>query len=495
MGALIAVTAGFASGVGLRSLFFISHWELAFLGVLALICSGAYVANRHPRYLLIGIAGMAGIVGVLRFELFHTEPPLTFIKDLHHRVAYDGVVVSEPRLSDSTERVPIRVSKDSESTVVLATIPRTQRVSPGDRVFVSGVLVLPEPFLTEQGRVFAYDEYLEGQGISFRIPYAYLSLNERAPGWQLSTLLSKTKRLFLDGLEAVLPEPYASLAAGMVIGGKSGLGKELESDFMESGLIQIVVLSGYNVTIIATWVLAGVGWLTRSRRWGSVVAALVLTLFVGCAGWGAPALRALLMALIALYARASSRTYVAGRALLVVTLGMLIENPLLIHDPGFVLSVLATMGVVWLTPLLEGRLRVVPAPVREALATTLGAQIAVTPYLAYSIGAVSLVGVVANVLAFPLVPLAMFSALVATLAGIWVVPLFPALGVFIALPAYVSTKGLIAIAEGSANLPYASLTLPPFPFWLVLATYAALFVASNRLSITDQSRLAKKASM
>jgi competence protein ComEC len=264
---------------------------------------------------------------------------------------------------------------------------------------------------------------------------------------------------------------------------------------MKSGLIQIVVLSGYNVTIIATWVLAGVGWLTRSRRWGSVVAALVLTLFVGCAGWGAPALRALLMALIALYARASSRTYVAGRALLVVTLGMLIENPLLIHDPGFVLSVLATMGVVWLTPLLEGRLRVVPAPVREALATTLGAQIAVTPYLAYSIGAVSLVGVVANVLAFPLVPLSMFSALVATLAGIWVVPLFPALGVFIALPAYVSTKGLIAIAEGSANLPYASLTLPPFPFWLVLATYAALFVASNRLSITDQSRLAKKASM
>ena len=55
------------------------------------------------------------------------------------------------------------------------------------------------------------------------------------------------------------------------------------------------------------------------------------------------------MAVIALYARATGRSYAASRALLFAVLLMLVWNPLyLVFDPGFGLSVVATAGIIWL---------------------------------------------------------------------------------------------------------------------------------------------------
>jgi len=80
-------------------------------------------------------------------------------------------------------------------------------------------------------------------------------------------------------------------------------------------------------------------------------------------------------------ARATNRTYAAGRALLVVIFLMLLWNPLyLVFDPGFGLSVVATAGLIWLAPLIELRLAFLKNEfLRSTTATTLSAQIAVLP--------------------------------------------------------------------------------------------------------------------
>ncbi len=76
--------------------------------------------------------------------------------------------------------------------------------------------------------------------------------------------------------------------------------------------------------IVAEWVMALLALTTLRKRWSAVAGALAVLVFVGIAGASATALRAALMALIALYARATGRTYVAGRALLLVVLLMLV---------------------------------------------------------------------------------------------------------------------------------------------------------------------------
>jgi competence protein ComEC len=508
MTTLVAIVSGFAGGVGLRSIFVFGWAPVAFALLLAGLFATATFLKPRVVYTTGAIFCLCVALGMARATLADTPLPDAFARDVRHRVSYEGVVVADPDVRDANQRVEILVSKDTESVEVLAMAPRHPNVAVGDTVFVSGTLQVPEAFADDNGRIFRYDKYLQRDGLRFLLNYAYLRVTKEAPWYSMPSLLARFKHTFLDGLSVTLPEPYASLAGGIVIGGKSGLGNELKSDFMRSGLIHMVVLSGYNVMVVASLVMAFFAFLFIKielgfnkripRSIGIGFGILALILFVGIAGASATALRAMLMAFIALYARATSRTYSAGRALLVVILLMLVWNPLyLVFDPGFGLSVAATAGLIWLAPLIETRLAFLKnAFWTNAVATTLAAQIAVLPLLLYDTGNLSLVAIPANLLVMPVVPLLMGFAVLAGFAGMLFGTFAPLLGIVLAYPTYLATAYLLFIAQTSAELPFAATTLPPFPFWLVLAAYAILiyFASSKRFSTTLQLRFAKKAS-
>ncbi len=529
---LISVVLGFASGIFLRSIFIFSWPVILFSLLLAILFLTAAFLKSRLAYTLGAVFCLFIVFGILRAQTADTPLPKSFASELHHRVSYEGVVVSDPDIRDANQRFEVSVTKNDATTKILISTLRTKTISVGDKVEVSGVLLVPQNFSTDGGppslgfggtsRVFNYEKYLQRDGVRFIINFASVSVLQKAPWYSISSALAKIKHLFLNGLSATLPEPYASLAGGVVIGGKTGLGTDLQNAFIKSGLVQIVVLSGYNVMIIAEWVMALLAHTKLSRRWSSVAGVLAIIIFVGIAGASATAIRASLMAFIALYARATGKSYAAGRALLLAVFLMLIWNPLyLAYDPGFGLSVAATAGIIWLAPVIEswlGEWRKIfqsmpSAAKRNALknfypeqepsfwintiATTIAAQIAVLPLLLYDTGNLSFVAIPANVLTMPMVPLAMGLSALAGFAGIIFSNIVPLVGIIFAFPAYVANAYLIFIAEKSASLPFAAFTLPAFPFWLVLVVYAALiFIASSkRFSTTDQSKFSKKASI
>ena len=196
----------------------------------------------------------------MRAMLADAPLPNSFASQLRHRVSYQGIVVADPDVRDANQRIEVRVSSGDEITNILAVVPRIPIVSVGEEVRVSGTLLVPEAFATDGGRVFRYDKYLERDGVRFMLDFGSISVLQKAPWYSIGATLASIKHLFLDGLQATLPEPYASLAGGVVIGGKTGLGTTLENDFIRSGLVQIVVLSGYNVMIIAEWVMAALAF-------------------------------------------------------------------------------------------------------------------------------------------------------------------------------------------------------------------------------------------
>jgi len=497
MNALIAIVAGFASGVFVRSLFFDSWWPVLFIVLLAALV-GAFVFLKPRRAYSLGAAFFLLVsFGMVRAELADTPLPEMFAQDVRQRVSYEGVIVADPDVRDANQRVQIRVLSGENSTTMLAVAPRYPTVAVGDKVFVSGTLAVPEPFDDDNGRIFRYDKYLERDGVRFILNFAYIRIESPAPWYSISATFARVKHAFINGIRAALPEPHASLAGGIVIGGKSGLGTELKENFIRSGLVHIIVLSGYNVMVVAEWIIAAFALTKLPRRWGAVAGALALLIFVGIAGATATSIRAAVMALIALYARATGRTYAAGRALLVVIFLMLLWNPLyLAFDPGFGLSVAATAGLIWLAPIIEMFLSLKSAFWKNAVATTLAAQIAVFPLLLYNTGNFSLVAIPANLFVTAFMPLAMGLSALAGFAGMLFSSFAPLLGIIIAFPAYLTNAYLIFIARESAALPFAAFTLPPFPFWLTLVAYAGLiYFASKRFSTTDQLRFAKNASM
>ncbi len=496
MSFLLALVEGFASGIFVRSLFHVGWPAAAFALLLAtiLIVVPSLFEGQRSIYKVGALFFILLALGIGRAALADSPLPPSFSAQVKHRVAYHGVVVGEPDVRDASTRIPVRVSSGNETTVVLAVVSRATAARVGDRVYVSGTLALPAAFASDDGRVFRYDKYLQKDGIRFLLNYAYLSVDAPAPWYSLPALLARMKRWFLGGLEQALPEPYASLAGGIVIGGKSGLGTSLEDAFIASGLVQVIVLSGYNVMVVAEWVMELFAYARLPRRVQAAGGTLALILFVGIAGASSTAIRAALMALIALYAHATGRTYAAGRALLLVVLLMLLYNPLfLAFDPGFALSVAATAGLIAFQKPIEVRLAFLRSAFwREAGATTLAAQLGVLPLLLYFTGNLSFIAVPANLAVMPIMPAAMgFSALAGITGGL----LPQTLAIALALPAYASTAYVIAVARLSAALPFAHTIIPAFPFVAVLLAYAALAVAaSNRFSTTLQLRFARKAS-
>ncbi|MEK7510662.1 MAG: ComEC/Rec2 family competence protein [Patescibacteria group bacterium] len=458
----------FALGVAMQSLYPVSLPLIAFAALAGMVL---IFFARTDWSMGVGVVLVLCALGVGRVAFMPSSPPPVFLPLFDTKVELLGVVVGDPDIRETTQRVTVEVAHEDARMRVLVVASLYPELAHGEGVAVIGKLEHPEPFDTDGGRVFRYDTFLAKDGVFGIVSYANVEVVSKPS--TLDTFRSSlyaVKHWFTRGLEYALPEPYAALAAGIITGGKQGLGKELLDAFTTAGLIHIVVLSGYNVMIVAEAVLRMCGFL--KKRSAAVVAGIVIALFVMAAGAGAASIRAGVMAGVALFARASGRTYDALRALLFVFVAMLLINPLLlIHDPGFQFSFAATLGLILAAPSIEARFaRVRPAFVRDIAATTIAAQLFVLPLLLYQTGNLSFIAFPANILALPVVPLAMLFSAIAGVAGI----LVPFIAPVIAVPALLLLAYLIELAQIAASLPYATSVVPVFPFILVPVMYAGL---------------------
>ena len=231
----------------------------------------------------------------------------------------------------------------------------------------------------------------------------------------LATIIPPLERvgiLFARGLEVALPEPEASYAKGILLGDRSGMSYELRQAFRRTGTSHLTALSGYNVTVIAEYL----GVLSR----GIAVPALGIIFFVLATGAASSLVRAAIMGVLVLVVRRAGYHYMAGRALLYAVVVMLFWEPtILFGDIGFQLSVAATAGIIFLVPYFDTLFSLVPKRfgAREAIATTIAAQITTLPLIIFYFGLPSIVSIPANILIIITMPLAMAFAFVGGLVG------------------------------------------------------------------------------
>jgi competence protein ComEC len=256
-------------------------------------------------------------------------------------------------------------------------------------------------------------------------------------------------------LDASVGAPESALAASLLVGAKQDLPQLVVDDFRASGLSHLLAVSGYNVTLVANLLLScGRRWLPK--RWQTVVAIMGVAAFVWVAGASAAVVRAGVMGSLASLALYSGRTTAAGRALLVAAAAMALVSPsIVVADVGFQLSFAATAAILVLVPRLNRWLAWLPdvLGIRTSLSTTLAATLGTLPVVAVTFGRVSTVGIIANVAAAPLVPLAM-----ATAAGAAALGATPP-GLAAGYLASAVLRSLEAVAHLAALLPGAQLEL------------------------------------
>jgi competence protein ComEC len=230
--------------------------------------------------------------------------------------------------------------------------------------------------------------------------------------------------LFRSRLEQIglrlLPQPQSALLLGIVLGSQQRLSPGFYEALRLSGTLHIVVASGMNVTILGKVILSAM--VKRFRRWLAVLISLLcILIYTFLAGGEPPIVRAALMGGVAFTAQVFGRQYWAGWALFLAAALMLLISPEQLFQIGFQLSVVATAGLLFVSPWLTGRIEAVVSQLRLGipllskalnliktdLVETTSAQVAVLPLLMAYFGQFNLLAIVPNILIGFLVPIVM----------------------------------------------------------------------------------------
>jgi len=469
---------GFASGIFIRSFFDMGMGEVYVLLIIGFSCFVVWkYMTVRPRYesplFLGGLICVFVSLGMWRMAAEERVlSPLSVYED--EEVVVIGTITREPEIRDATIQLyvaPLGIPSASSERVLVMTdkfVPDASHLSHGDIVRVEGTLSLPEAFAADGGRTFDYPGYLKARGVTYAMYFAHVTVEKEEEGTFFGGLF-RGKEAFMNVLENHIPEPHAGLSQGLLLGVKRALGDDLEATFRETGIIHIVVLSGYNVMIVVECIMYVLSFLFKPRT-RMVFGITGIALFALLVGLSATVVRASIMAGLLVIARATGRIYAVIRALVLAGVVMLILNPyLLVHDPGFQLSFLATLGLILVSPHIEKHLMMIPTMLgmRGIVTATLATQIFVLPLILYHMGLLSVVSVFVNALVLPMVPIAMFLTFITGIIG----AVSPILGTGIGYSAYLSLEYIIVIAEFFGSLSFASYVIGSFPFWVVCVTY------------------------
>ena len=464
---LVLVAALFVAGcAGVRALpdvhggWALPAWGAAFIGLTAWAgCAWRgrmWVATLglQAAILCLGAAWSAA-----RFDLFRADDLAWHLGDAPVPIAVVGTVVESPRSLPTPAGDPRRaaaIGPASECVVIVERLrhgsrwrPATGRAAividgdapdlvPGSRVRVLGRGLRPAP----AGNPGEFDFRLRARAqrclAIVRTRAADLRVLSTPPWWWPPVALERLRRQGEAALERYVAPQRAALAAALLLGRRDALPREETDDFLVTGTVHILSISGLHVGLLALGLFKVLRLACLPRRWSLVAVAAVTGLYMLLVQAETPVVRATLLVWLACIAAAVGRRSTGINGLAVAAVVVLACRPGEVFSAGAQLSFLSTavlVGVARLLPpqrgptdpidrLIERSRSPVERLVRRCgwnvwtlFAAGAAVWVATLPLVAARFHVVSPVGLVLNVLVAPFVALAMACGLGCLLAA------------------------------------------------------------------------------
>lgn len=493
---LVWISISFAAGIVLASLrtlpaniwlslglFFIFLFILSRLPEVAKLPAFQSLSSSHYYFFILPAFFLFG-AWYFQFrqptiDAFH----IAFYNDREYEMLVTGTLTEPPDQRDSYSNLTLNVEAiDSGSGDMPASgmfLVRTSALADyeyGQRVRVRGLLKTPP-----ENEEFSYRDYLArndihstmstfevttlpGNGGNFFFRFVYMLKGK---------LLENTYRLYHD--------PEASLLAGILLGVDTGMTKELQTAFKNTGTAHIIAISGFNIAIIA-----GIFFAIFKNIFGerigagvAVVGILFYTMLVG-ADWAV--FRAALMGILSLASRQLGRRNNGMNSLGIAALILLFINPMALWDVGFQLSVAATLGLILyaepfsnftlnlLTKLFKQDMKAFARILNESVTLTFAAQLTTIPIMAYHFNRISLVSFIANPFILFVQPAVMVLGGAAVFASLILFPLGQLIAWF-AEPFAAYTIRIVELFDGLAR---SSMLFMEVELWHLILGYTLL---------------------
>lgn len=441
-----------------------------------------YFSENKFKYFSFSVFLLFVALGAIRTD--YTEYKYSLVKNgLSSFVGtpheFSGTVIGSVSHGEQTTKffVSLVNVEDAEKSknikgILSITTSREVVVSYGNKIKIIGTITEPKSFITERGDVFDYGAYLSTRGVHYVMLYPKISVKEEDKSTGVIGKLVFLKNSFEEKTKSVFGEPEASLLNGILFGVNDSLGEPLTTNLKNTSTIHIAVLSGYNIALVVIALLFMTSFLPK--RISIIFSIVGIILFVAMVGIEPPAVRSAIMAIIALSGIILGRPYDAGRALFAAVAIMLFQNPEIYRNPSFILSCLATFGIIFLTPIVSLLFSKVTNRYnfRELLSTTISAQLSVTPYLVYLVGTFSVIALPANIFVLPVVPFIMiFGFISVAVSFISSLIAFPFVSITHAFLFY-----LITAVSFFGALPFATISLGTISGFFTILVYVVMFL-------------------
>lgn len=391
----------FLAGVALAEIF---GWPETVISAVAVAVSGAAIFFLPFRFRAAAVISLFFMLGMFWSQF--RQPVI----DAGHIAFYNGQAMSfEASVSDEPER------KTIEQRVVIRPVNFAGNVlvkTALEPTLIYGDLLKIDCRLekTASKDLPKYEKYLAADSIYSVCFQPAIRVIGKNRGNLLTQNLLAFKNHALARLNKTISEPRAALLAGILIGSRAGLPIDLRDQFNATGLSHIMAISGYNITLFVAvlmnfFIFCGIG---RRRAFWPITIGLFL--FVAITGFSPSVIRAGIMGFLVLLAGKIGRRAKMDNVLIFSAGAMVLVNPkILLWDVGFQLSFLSIIGLIYLAPKIQPYLSRLPRffSLRENAASTISAIIFTLPLSFFSFGAASLVGLIANLLVIPAVPIVM----------------------------------------------------------------------------------------
>ncbi len=389
----------------------------------------------------------------------------------NQKVELNAWITNFPDIRQKNNRVFIQITKLKKKTgnnlgKALLIYPSNLNLDYGDNLKIIGKIQKPRNF---DG--FNYQKFLKRFEIQSIIknPEKIEILEFKKSGNFLILQAKKIRNFLANNLEKSLPTPHNQIAMGILLGVKKELPKETSQNFKNSGLQHILVVSGFNVTVLLLFIAIILKQLgQRIIFFFSITALLFFVLMVGA---DPPVIRAAIFGSIVSWSVFSGKFSDSRNLLFFTAVILAIVSPQMIQgDIGFFLSFFATFGIILGVPICQKYLQFVPNKfeLRTIISVIISAQLSVFPILSLYFGSFPFIGFFSNIFVEPFIPIGMFFSFISSVFSSF---LNESLSYILVYPAKIILSIILFFADffGSFN---------PFPIPKIISQISLIIVIS-----------------
>lgn len=440
---------------------------------LAIIALMVFSLNYKSR---IGLTIIFAVLFLI-LGIFKTNESLGILKELKlngKEISTKVIITKEPETKEKYQKVIVRFASDKKEKLgkILLRADLFDELEYGDELDLKCNLEVPKNFSPN----FDYQMYLFKDRIYYICQNANYEKTTRNFGNVFYRWVLAFREKSEEKISTTIPEPGAALANGLLFGGDDRLSKDMQEKFSKTGMTHIVAVSGFNVTIIAEYLIFLGIFLGLWRKQAFYFAVFGIILFVVMIGLPSSAIRAGIMGTLLLWAMKNGRIANSENAIVFAASIMLFLNPLLLRwDIGFQLSFLAALGIIFLGSFWEEVFvrKFRAFGLTEIMLLTVSAQIFVLPIILFNFKIFSAVSLLANMLVLPIIPITMLLVFLTVVFGF----IFEPLSIVFAWISHIPLKYEVWVIEWLSGFSWASTEVENFSWQWVLAWYALLSIA------------------